>query len=78
LLTLYKNYISYMKNGFGFFILPDGALIMELDEDTIVSTFNITDPLHQRALFNAIATIKLHGVKPASNLWEFKVLTDLQ
>ncbi|WAQ96236.1 BFAR-like protein [Mya arenaria] len=52
----------------------NGNLMLQLDEDTLVSTFNVTDPLHRKALFNSIATIKERGVKPPSNLWEFKAL----
>lgn len=52
---------------------PGGNLMLGLDEDTIMSTFNITDPLHRKALVNAINRVKEKGVKPASNLWEFKV-----
>lgn len=46
----------------------------ELDEDNIVVIFNITDPLHKKALINSINVIKTRGVKPPSNLWEFKAL----
>jgi len=50
-----------------------GNLVSSLDEDTIMSTFNITDPLHRKALLNAINRVKEKGVKSSSNLWEFKV-----
>ena len=47
--------------------------MFEFDEKTLISTFNISDPLHTKALFNAISTVQVKGVKPASNIWEFKV-----
>lgn len=54
-----------------------GNLMMGLDEETIMSTFNVTDPLHRKALLNSINRLKEKGVKPASNLWEFKVCNKL-
>ncbi|KAH3734715.1 bifunctional apoptosis regulator-like isoform X2 [Dreissena polymorpha] len=51
-----------------------GNLMFEFDEKTLISTFNISDPLHTKALFNAISTVQVKGVKPASNIWEFKSL----
>ena len=50
-----------------------GQLLIGFDEETIDQTFNISDPLHKKALLNSIHTLKDKGVKPPSNLWEFKV-----
>lgn len=51
-----------------------GSLMLQLDETNIVDIFNISDPLHKRALINAVNIVKEKGVKPPSNLWEFKAL----
>ncbi|XP_045213224.2 bifunctional apoptosis regulator-like [Mercenaria mercenaria] len=51
-----------------------GSLMLQLDETNIDSIFNISDPLHKRALINSVNVIKDRGVKPPSNLWEFKSL----
>lgn len=48
--------------------------MLELDETNVVDIFNISDPLHKRALINAVNIVKEKGVKPPSNLWEFKVI----
>ena len=47
--------------------------MLGFDEENIHQTFNITDPLHKRALLNSIGVLREKGVKPPSNLWEFKV-----
>ena len=47
--------------------------MLQLDDTNIDDIFNITDPLHRRALINSVNAIKDRGVKPPSNLWEFKV-----
>lgn len=51
-----------------------GQLLLGFDEESIDQTFNITDPLHKKALLNSIHILKEKGVKPPSNLWEFKAL----
>lgn len=55
-----------------YFILV-GNLVLGLDESNIDKTLNVSDPLHRRALLNSVNIIKERGVKPPSNLWEFKV-----
>ena len=69
LITFIMYYCIYIT----VYIFLVGQLLLGFDEENIDQTFNITDPLHKKALLNSIHILKEKGVKPPSNLWEFKV-----
>ena len=54
-----------------------GYLVQGFNEETLVSTLNVTDTLHKQVLLQNLNQVKENGVKLPSNLWEFKVIYEL-
>ena len=53
--------------------IEDGLLLMAMEDNDLMKNLGIENSLHRRALMLALNQVRERGVKPPTNLWEYKV-----
>lgn len=52
----------------------DGHLLLAINENTLKTVLNVSEPLHQAAILSAIDSLRATGMKLPSTLWEYKAI----
>ena len=54
-------------------VFVDGDLLLAMEDGDLLAAMQDITPLHQKAFMRAVHAVVELGIKPPTNLWEYKV-----